>query len=261
MPGHPRLRVRVALLAALAMVAYAATACGDPVTTAPSTEVIATAESVARTVSFGAAYSTTPQKGDDEEDAIVLDARVFGSGPTGVILSHMRPADQASWYPYATELAETGDFTVMTFDFRGYGDSTGEKQFDRIDTDLEAAYRYMRDTLGLDRIFLVGASMGGTASLVVGAREDVAGVVSISSPSQFPPLDAEEHVADITAPKLFVTSEDDVPAARSQERFWELAQEPKQQQIYNGDAHGTALFDDIHGAALSALITQFLKAE
>src|SRR5688572_13482413 len=191
---------------------FASIACGDPSTSEPSPEVIATAESVAREVQFEAEFSTTPEPGDEEKEPIVLDGRVFGDGQTGVILAHMRPADQASWYPFATELARTGDYTVLTFDFRGYGESTGEKQFDRIDTDLEAAYRYMSDDLGVDDVFVVGASMGGTAALVAGPRLDAAGIVSISSPSQFPEIDAELTVGDITSPKLFITSEDDVPA-------------------------------------------------
>jgi pimeloyl-ACP methyl ester carboxylesterase len=236
-------------------------ACGDPTSSTPSPEVVATAEAVARTVSFTAQYSTTPESGDEEEDPIVLDARVFGRGKTGVILAHMRPADQSSWFPFATELAKTGDFTVLTFDFRGYGESTGEKQFDRIDTDLEAAYEYMRDVLGLEQIYLVGASMGGTASLVVAAREQVAGVISISSPGQFPPLDAVETVDAIRAPKLFITAEDDVPAFRSQEEFWEASTEPKVQQIYDGDEHGTALFDGPHGADIRARLMDFLSVD
>jgi alpha-beta hydrolase superfamily lysophospholipase len=253
------MRAGVTGLVGLLVVSALSLSCGDPQSATPSPEVVATAEAVARTVTFAARYSTTPEKGDEEEDPIVLDARVFGRGRTGVILSHMRPADQSSWFPFATELARTGKFTVLTFNFRGYGDSTGEKQFDRIDTDLEAAVEYMRDTLGVDRIFLVGASMGGTASLVVGARTRVAGVVSISSPGQFPPLDAVETVDEITAPKLFITAEDDVPAFRSQAEFWEAAAEPKIQQVYDGDEHGTALFDGPHGADLRARLLDFLS--
>lgn len=252
--GFPAgLRPIMLVLAGLALVA-----CGDPESSTPSPEVIETAESVARQVTFPAPFSTTPTPDDDEEEPIVLDGRVFGDGPTGVILAHMRPADQTEWFPFATELAATGGYTVMTFDFRGYGESTGDKQFDRIDTDLSAAFRYMRDELDTEKVFLVGASMGGTASLIAGSRLPVAGVVSISSPSQFPPLDAEETVGEITAPKLFITTSDDVPAMRSQERFWELAEEPKAQEIYEGDAHGTAIFASEHGAALEARIKQFL---
>jgi pimeloyl-ACP methyl ester carboxylesterase len=252
------MRCRARLAAALVVSAVFA-GCGDPTSSTPSPEVVATAEAVARTVSFTAQYSTTPEKDDAEEDPIVLDARVFGSGDTGVILAHMRPADQSSWFPFATELAKTGDYTVLTFDFRGYGESTGEKQFDRIDTDLQAAYEYMRDTLRVDRIYLVGASMGGTASLVVAARMSVAGVISISSPGQFPPLDAVETVGDITAPKLFITAEDDVPAFRSQEEFWEVSSGSKAQHIYDGDEHGTALLDGPHAADVKARLLAFLS--
>ena len=235
--------------------------CGDGSTRhEPSPEVVATAEAVSRTVIIGAPISTTPVDGDDEEEPVVLDARVFGSGETGVILAHMRPADQSSWFPFATELAATGDFTVLTFDFRGYGDSTGEQNFDRVDTDLQAAYEYMRDELKRDRIFLVGASMGGTASLIIAARNAVQGVVSISSPASFPPLNAVDSVGEITEPKLFITAKDDVPAFRSQEELWELAKEPKQQQIYEGDAHGTALLDSPAAASLKAQVIAFLSA-
>lgn len=253
----PRLRSLCAGLAIAVLLA----GCGEAATYTPSPEAVATAEAFARTVTFPARFSTTPESDDGEQDPITLDARVFGNGETGVILAHMRPADQSSWFPFAAELAATGDFTVMTFDFRGYGASTGEKQFDRIDTDLTAAYEYMRDTLKVERIFLVGASMGGTASLVVGARALIAGVVSISSPGQFPPLDAVETVDEITAPKLFITSEDDVPAFRSQETFWALASEPKTQHIYDGEAHGTALFDGPHAADLRARLLAFLLRE
>lgn len=238
-----------------------AAACGDSVTSEPSPEAVETAEAIARTVAIQAAYSTTPEAGHDDEEPIVLDARVFGDGPTGVILAHMRPADQSSWFPFATELAAAGGFTVLTFDFRGYGESTGEKQFDRVDTDLTAAVAYMRDELGMDRIFLVGASMGGTASLIVASRVPVAGVVSISSPAQFPPLDAEAVVGQIDAPMLFITSQDDVPAYRSQERFWEAAGGAKEQEIYEGDEHGTDIFASANGNALAARLTAFLSAK
>jgi pimeloyl-ACP methyl ester carboxylesterase len=245
----------------LALLSFGFVACGDGSTThEPSPHVVATAEAVARTVIIDAPISTTPVSGDDEEDPVVLDARVFGSGETGVILAHMRPADQSSWFPFATELAATGDFTVLTFDFRGYGESTGEQNFDRVDTDLQAAYEYMRDELALERIFLVGASMGGTASLVIAARNPVQGVVSISSPATFPPLDALDRVDEITEPKLFITAKDDVPAFRSQEELWELSHEPKQQQIYEGDAHGTALLDSPAAASLKAQVIAFLSS-
>lgn len=253
----PRTALRAMLLAGTLVLL----ACGDgpPSASDPSPAAVDTAEAIARSVTFEAEYSTTPSPDDEERDApIVLDARVFGDGDTGVILAHMRPTDQQSWFPFATRLAQTGDFTVLTFNFRGFEPSTGDKEFDRIDTDLHAAYAYMRDELGLDRIFLVGASMGGTAALLLAQRQPIAGVVSISSPATFQQIDALEYVADITAPKLFITSEDDLNAARSQEQFWVNAPEPKEQHIYPGNAHGTDLFASEHAADFEQRLMDFL---
>lgn len=235
-------------------------ACGETTHSTPAPEAIATAESASTEITIAAPFSTTPVADDDDRgEPIVLHGRVFGSGPTGVILAHMRPADQTSWFPFATLLAATGRFTVLTFDFRGFGDSTGEKEFDRLDTDLAAAYRYMAEQIGATKIFLVGASMGGTASLAVGGRLGAAGIVSISSPAQFQSLDALGAVGAIAAPKLFVASEDDVPAARSEEQFWAGALDPKEQEIYEGDAHGTNLFEGPHRAELEQRLIDFLS--
>jgi pimeloyl-ACP methyl ester carboxylesterase len=255
---HPMLFALTRPLLLLLAVGAFATGCGNGVTSEPSPEVVETAEAVSHDISITAAASTTPVP-DEEEEPVTLAGHIFGDGSIGVILAHMRLDDQTAWYPFAQELVDSGDFTVMTFDFRGFGESDGEKQFDRIDTDLEAAYDYMREDLGIDKVFLVGSSMGGTAALVVAPRLDIAGVISISAPGQFPPLDAEMTVENITAPKLFITSEDDVPQARTQEVLWELAPQPKEQHIYPGDAHGTAIFATEHGPDLERRIIEFIN--
>jgi pimeloyl-ACP methyl ester carboxylesterase len=245
----------------LAMSAVIA-ACGGGSTTAePSPEAVDTAEAIARTVKIAAPFSTTPVPEDEErEEPIVLDGRVFGAGPTGVILVHMRPSDQTAWFPYATTLANTGDYTVLTFDFRGYGESTGEKEFDRLDTDLEAALSYLRDDVGIEDVFLVGASMGGTASLLVAEREPILGIVSISSPATYQEIDAVAGVDEIRAPKLFIASEDDLPAMRSLEELWAEAVAPKDQALFAGDAHGTDLFAAPVAAEFEQRMTDFLEA-
>jgi pimeloyl-ACP methyl ester carboxylesterase len=236
--------------------------CGDDSTSSqPSPAAVDTAEAIALNVSISAPYSTTPVPQDTERSVpIVLDGRVFGSGDTGVILVHMRPADQTSWFPFATTLAASGEYTVLTFDFRGHGASTGEKEFDRVDVDVTAALHYMRDDLGIEKVFLVGASLGGTAALVVAAREPTAGVISISAPSSYLQIDALSVVGAISAPKLFITSVDDIPAARSEEELWAQADQPKEREIYEGDAHGTDLFASPSAGVFEALLIAFLAA-
>lgn len=194
------------------------------------------------------------------EDEAILNGRLFGAqNDVLVILSHMRPSDQTAWFSFAQELADNG-YAALTFNFRGYGDSEGEKDFAKLDEDLSAAVRYMGDR-GKRQIFLVGASMGGTTSLVVAAQQDVAGVVAVSAPAQFEDQDALSAVPSVTVPKLFIASEEDAPAL-SFDELLEAAGEPKESETYTGKAHGTDLLQpdqSEHAAAVQERILQFLR--
>lgn len=258
-PSRKHLRTPSAFTAALLSATVLTLAgCGDAVLTTPSPEAVETAESIAADVTFTAPISATPDPERAGEEPIILDGRVFGDGDTGVILVHMRTSDQTAWFPYATDLARQGGFTVLTFDFRGYGNSTGEKEFDRLDLDLDAAIGFMRNTLNIDDIYLVGASMGGTAALISASRTDVTGVVAISPLSDFRYLDALESVDDLSAPVAFFVAEDDVAAARSVQDLFGLAPEPKSLRVYDGNEHGLALLDGEHGSDLKRSVARFM---
>jgi pimeloyl-ACP methyl ester carboxylesterase len=172
---------------------------------------------------------------------ITLTGRLFGGeNGTLVILSHMRQNDETAWFPFAEELAGKG-YAALTFNFRGYDGSGGHQDYDKLDEDLEAVINYVRRT-GKERIFLVGASMGATTSLVVGENEAVAGIVAVSPPAQFDSQDALKAVPNVTAPKLFIASEEDAPALDFDDLV-AAAAEPKEEAVYPGNAHGTDLFD------------------
>lgn len=255
---HRRLVGVLGIAATLAAAAPFAGACGEDDTPKPSPAVVATADSISREVAID--VPADPEHPDATPATVRLVGHVFGSGATGVVLAHMRPADQTAWYAFAQSAAATGRFTVLTFDFRGYGASGGAKQFEHLDTDLSAALAYMKATLNVDRVFLVGASMGGTASMVVGAREAVAGIVSISSPAQFEALDALSAEAEIGVPQLFITSDGDVPAHNSLEQLVKAAKQSADQEIYEGAAHGTDLFAGPHAADLTQRLIAFLTS-
>ena len=209
---------------------------------------------------------TTPPAGTENlgivSGDIILTGRLFGGeNDTVVILSHMRQNDQAAWFPFAQELAGAG-YAALTFNFRGYSDSGGSQDYGKLDDDLEAVISYMRDR-GKQRIFLVGASMGATTSLVVGEREDVAGIVAISPPAKFDSQDALDAVPRVSTPKLFLASEDDAPALDFDSLFGAAA-EPKEEELYPGIAHGTDLFDpgkNSEAASVGERILRFLEEQ
>ncbi len=193
------------------------------------------------------------------EGEIILNGRLFGAQhEVVVILSHMQPSDQTAWFPFAEELADNG-YAALTLNFRGYGDSEGDQDFDKLDDDLSAAVRYMRDR-GKRDIFLVGASMGGTTSLVVAEEQrDIRGVISLSAPAKFEEQDAVSAVPNVTVPKLFIASEEDTQALVSLEELLEATGEPKESRVYAGNAHGTNLFQSEHAAAVRERILRFLQ--
>jgi pimeloyl-ACP methyl ester carboxylesterase len=169
----------------------------------------------------------------------------------------MYPADQKSWFPLARKLARKG-YHAMTFDFRGYGESGGEKVISEIDRDLEGAYRFLGPKV--KKVFLVGASMGGTAAIRIAAENPTAGVVSLSAPRAFRGLDASEAVQKLAVPCLFVAGEQDGYAARAAREFSKAANTPKRLLlIVQGPEHGTHLFDGPSGAKVEEAILDFLN--
>jgi len=241
---------RARLLVAGCLVIVAATACsngdGDGSPTETQGTIVPPAEDVS---SVGIVVP---------EDEIVLNGWLYGSeNDPIVVLSHMRPNDQTAWTPFAEELAENG-YAALTFDFRGYGISAGDQDFEKLDDDLSAAINYLRAT-GRDEIFLVGASMGGTTSLVVAAQEDVAGVVSVSAPSEFEDQSANEAMVDVAEPALLLAAEEDTAAMVSLDELLENASGIPESNTYPGDEHGTDLVLGIYASDVQGDILQFLE--
>ena len=151
------------------------------------------------------ATETVRFRTEDSED---LWGSIFGDGEIAVILSHMRGRNQTSWFPFA-RLASTSGYKVMTFDFRGYGKSTGTRDT-RMDRDLEAAVAYVR-AKGAKQVILIGASMGGTAAIEIAAEIDVQGVAALSPPTSFGRINALGAVSSMLIPLLLIVAENDPP--------------------------------------------------
>jgi alpha-beta hydrolase superfamily lysophospholipase len=241
---------RVVVVVLIAMGAVLVGCGGSASTSGGTAEGLGT--SVGHPVSAGTVVTFTT------EDGVTLSGRLFGrqnSGAAGVVLAHMYPADQTSWYDYARRLADEG-YVALAFDFRGYGESGGSKQIGQIDRDVAAALGEIQ-ARGVTRVALVGASMGGTAALMVAARQPVQGVITLSAPVEFEGLSAKDAVTKVLAPKLFIGAEDDAggPAARE---LGAMAQEPKEVAVFPGSDHGTDLLRGAQRDAVLARMQGFL---
>lgn len=201
----------------------------------------------------------------ESTDGVALEGRLFGDGSTAVVLSHMLPADQRSWFAFADRLAGEG-YMVLTYDFRGYcpggqgGCSHGERDISAIWQDVLGAEGFVRSQ-GATKVALVGASMGGTASLVAAGQEgnEVAAVVTLSAPESIEGLTVDAQLLQQEQTnKLFIAGLGDAEAAASAEHLYEIAPPPKRVEIPPVDDHGTDLLTGARGEEIQRLIENYL---
>lgn len=192
------------------------------------------------------------------EDGVHLSVLEVGSGPRAVVLSHEQGYSICSWVAFAQELADAG-YHVMTFDYRNHGASEVSEDNDHIDRDLQVVVDEMHRRGG-GSILLGGASCGGTASAVVGARDtERVGLLILSSPAQCGSLDGEAAVATIKEPSYFAVSPGDMAGA-VQEEVERLhaasAAADKHLEIDPSGFHGTDMLYDLESKRPTALHDQ-----
>ncbi len=203
----------------------------------------------------------------ESPDGVKLAGRLFGDGSVGVVLAHMLPADQTLWWPFAHTLAGAG-YTALTFDFRGYcpggdaGCSEGTKDVAAIWQDVVGAVSFLK-ARGATRVMLVGASMGGTASLIAASQpgSSVAAVVALSAPQSIEGLTADQNVlASVTAAKLFVAGiGDPTGSAQAAQIMYDQSPEPKRLEIVTSNDHGTDLLTGNQSGRVQTLILNYLE--
>ena len=199
----------------------------------------------------------------ETSDGVAISGHLYSdAGPKRkvVVMAHEFPTDQTAWSEFAEKLAGVG-IAALTFDFRGYGETGGEVDIAKIDLDVEAAARFIASR-DYPEVYLFGASMGGTASIKVASRLDVAGLVTISSPHMIQGLDATTDIANVDEPKLFIAGSGDADGVFVTiiENFVALTPDPKESIIYEESAHGTELFGTESGAELEDALLSFLEA-
>jgi len=184
-------------------------------------------------------------------DGAILRGHLFSvPGPKRRVVIFVAPAQEA-WRTQALSLVGPGT-DVLLFDMRGYGASTERADPGKLDLDVEAAVRFMRSR-DYALYYLVGADVGGTASLKVAARQDLALVVTISAPLSVPNgIDARADLAAISEPKVFIAARGDVEAVNAVNAMMQAAPQPKEGRIVEGSAHGAALLDATAAKQLQA---------
>jgi pimeloyl-ACP methyl ester carboxylesterase len=252
MPTGHRWRLgAAALIVSLAPVALAA--CGDDDTEADDAPAdTTTSEATTTTTTAPIPDVAREEVTFSTSDGVELAGTLYGEGTTAIVCSHMLRGSRADFAGGAPRLAAEG-YLVLAYDNRGDGESGEGATTDKV-LDVHAAIELVRSR-GADRVVLLGASRGGALSLEAATQVPVNAVVTLSAP---PPNDGPAAVAAVSAPSLYVNSENDEFADSTQEMF-DAANDPKDLHIYPGPDHGTALFRSQPG--LVDRIVGFIEAQ
>ncbi|MFD0272605.1 alpha/beta hydrolase family protein [Kitasatospora sp. NPDC127111] len=163
--------------------------------------------------------------------------RPADSGPAkvAVVFSHQKGGSLCEFLPYFPAFTKAG-YAVLAAEVPGSPA-----------TDLPSAVKWL-GAKGVTKVVLVGASKGGTGSLVAAAAPSplpVAAVVSLSGPAKYQGDDADKAVRTSQVPEFFGAEENDSPFARDAEELYAAAVAPaKALKVYPGGNHGAALLAD-----------------
>ena len=196
------------------------------------------ASAAARAVEFSAAGET-------------ITGAEFGSrGTVGIVLAHEYMSNLCGWIGYAQHVRDLG-YRALAFDFRSH-----------LVADVTAAADQLRRD-GATTIVLMGASMGGTASLsaAAAAPASVAAVAALSAPSEFMGLDGLAASRALAAPVLYMAAQDNGEFPGDARAMYAVCPSAHRQlDVLQGSDHGTALLRGSVASQAQSLLDAFVAA-
>jgi uncharacterized protein len=166
--------------------------------------------------------------------------------------------------------------SLLAFDYRGYGENEGVPTEQGLYRDASAAYRYLREEVGVpaDRIVVFGHSLGSAVAVDLASRVATAGLIVEGAPTSvrqrgqelYPYIpvrwisgtrfDSIDKISKVLVPKLFLhaTGDEVIPLTHGR-RLYQAAPPPKTFVELRG-GHGDAF--DVDSANYFGSIQRFL---
>ena len=203
---------------------------------------------------FGAARIAPRDVSLQAPDGVTLKATYYSAanpGP-GILLLHMCNSDRRAWSTLAPKLAAAG-FHVLALDYRGYGESGGERSQDgqqqqtimnqKWPGDVDAAFSYLTAQPGVDgkRIGAAGASCGVDQSIQLAIRhQEVRTLALLSGNTNSRGREFLRNAAGL--PLFAAASEDDGDVLPYLRWLLSLSGSPSRLMEFKTAGHGTDMF-------------------
>jgi pimeloyl-ACP methyl ester carboxylesterase len=179
------------------------------------------------------------------------------SSAPALLLLHMLGSRRSAWEPLMPTLVDAG-YNVLAVDMRGHGDTGSAQDWTAAEQDVTAWLDWLNDqpSVSVNQISIIGASIGANLALIGCAYDERCQTVIALSPGLdyrgvMPELALSEALVDRTA--LLVASVDDLTSADSVRVMTQSAGGEIGIQLYDGSAHGTALFNQTDGRVIDLI--------
>ena len=188
-----------------------------------------------------------------------------------LLFNHGNGEDLSRVYPFLEEYY-ADQFSVLAYDYRGYGTSDGKPSYRNSKEDADAAYRWLTEVQHIDpsTLIVIGRSLGGALAVETAANHPVAGLICecsfasafrVKTHVQLLPWDKfenEKRIPHVNCPVLIIHGqEDSVIPIRHGRKLYEAAPEPKQHLWIEGAEHMDYAY--VAGERYSDAIAQFVE--
>lgn len=232
--------------------------------------------------SEGTIFQPQPPSYQDTDEILKLTSgngvrisAVYLSNPQAtytILYSHGNAEDLGDVLPAIQQIRQIG-FAVLAYDYQGYGTSEGFPSESNAYGDINAAYAYLTEKLGIppSRIILYGRSVGGGLAVDLASRQPVAGLVLESTftsvfrtITHIPlyPVDKFDNISKIeqvNVPVLVIHGTDDeVIALWHGQQLFAAADRPKQSLWVEGATHNDVMW--VAGDRYAEALREFLVA-
>ncbi|HVP63904.1 MAG TPA: alpha/beta hydrolase [candidate division Zixibacteria bacterium] len=185
-------------------------------------------------------------------------AAVYMANPNArytLLYSHGNGEDIGDDLPFLREFRRAG-FAVFAYDYEGYGASEGRPSETAVYRDVEAAYDFLTQKIGVpqQQVIAHGHSLGAAAAIHLASVRPVAGLIAdapflsafrVITRAQILPWDEFDNaraIRNVQCPVLVIQGTDDevIPFWHGQ-RIYELANAPKQKLWVEGAGHNDVM--------------------